>query len=447
MRAHLPKLQRLPSWVLLTLAVLCAVPALIPIKPGIRIPVHCANEVMVYIDDTGKVALPGRWYYAVPFEPSGTGHVANKNRGCWKISRTGKLIRCPGHPLYSQRDPASLPIGPDARSMTLLRDHGKFRWTLADGRPAFPGVWDAAAPFHGDSPAAVCKDGYWGFIDRSGREVLPREWDLAWSFDEEGLACVCRNNQWGAIDLTGKLVIPLHFNSMSGFDAGGLCAVAMTSGSGFINRQGKIVIPCRFTKVHPFDAGGLARVVQTTGWHKGGMGWIDRTGRTVIPFEFDYREPSKDPAFKDHPTLLPVQIGHRSGLLDRQGRWVVPLGDGTLWRLNDPSAPEREWYVRAPDSEDKPGAAPPPFQPGCYDERGRLIWSGTRYNWREPFRVAAIVFGISWFLQLGWRFIRHRQLMRPPRQIYPPLPGFRSGHRLVQRPPAPSASPNPPLRS
>ena len=241
----------------------------------------------------------------------------------------------------------------------------------------------------------------WGFIDRRGQTVIPNEWDATQGFDASGLACVARNGQWGAIDTTGKLVIPLHFDSISGFDAKGMASVSMGRSSGFINTKGKIVIPLRYQHVEPFDSTGMSRVEQNSR-----AGWIDREGNIKVPIMYNGIKPQW--FFTDHPRLLPVKIGTRSGLIDRNGKWVVPLGNGTIHLTKDPISPEREWYVRTPYPDD-PFNMKPLFTPACYDDNGRLIWSGDGWwgvwQWRpdrqRSLAIAAGIFSLWGFISLS----------------------------------------------
>ncbi|WP_202898757.1 WG repeat-containing protein [Porphyromonas uenonis] len=56
--------------------------------------------------------------------------------------------------------------------------------------------------------AAVCKNGKWGYIDKTGREVIPCQYDWANPF-HEGLASVrfSYDSSYGFIDTTGREVI------------------------------------------------------------------------------------------------------------------------------------------------------------------------------------------------------------------------------------------------
>lgn len=379
---------------LLGLSIVCLLLSLIPIRDGILLPVHRKDQKMIYINDAGAVVHPDPWLHAGAFDDKGLAHVTITRKNCHLINRAGKISKCRGHIQYSLSHPDHSAIGPDSQGMILLRDPGKCRWILKNQQAAIPGIWDAAHPFQGDQPAAVCKNGYWGFIDRTGKVVLPFHWDGAFSFDESGVARACRNQKWGLINTEGNWIVRPHYRELSDFDSHGLAAATSGNCAGFINRKGKIVIPLRFETVTPFDDGGLAKVVKKTDWSTSLTGWIDRNGREVIPCQFEGCGRSQ--YFRKHPTLFEVNEGLRSGLIDRNGNWVVSLGDGNLRIINDPMAPGREWYARAPVQNGEMHPMSAAFQPACYDQQGRIIWSGTQISWRMYCRYSSYILACCW---------------------------------------------------
>lgn len=385
-----------------------AVAVLSPVKPGIRIPVHISKHRMGYIDETGRMVLPARWRRASTFGADGFARVTGpgdwsisrvfrefklgkvitigSDPGYWSISRSGKLRPLKQPPQIEMTDPRWRPLGPDEQGMMLVwktdpdGKRPRCHWTLRDGSAAFPGEWDGGLPFASNNLAAVKVDGEWSFINRQGKTVLPAVWDETRGFDASGLACVARNGRWGAIDAAGKLVVPLHFESISGFDTAGMALVRIGGRCGFIDTAGRIVIPPRYVSAEPFhkvapsDSSDTARVVLSMNQHTV-SGWIDRTGKSV-----------------------------------------VPISSGRLVSTKDPAAPGRVWFVRVPEADDS-AKAQPPFVPACYDESGRLIWSGGGWSgrlgtWldrREAFSLAAGVCWIWWFVSIRCRVKRMRQ--------------------------------------
>lgn len=424
--------------VCLALAAVCAGMSFIPAETGIRIPVHCTNGRMGYIDEKGTMVLPARWKYASPFGPDGFGHVSN-GQGAWTISRTGDLRRLPPQPQISMPDPRFNPKGPDERGMTLIWDYHKedggryCRWILTDRSPAFPGEWDGALPFVGDFPAAALAAGAWGFINRRGETVIPHEWDETTGFNRSGLAPVARNGHWGAINPEGRLAVPLHFNMMTPFDAEGMAVVRSGQAMGAINTKGRLVIPPRYEWIEPFDAYGMAMARNG----RGKTGWIDRKGETRVPFRYDYHSSSHYLA--DHPRFLFVAVAGKGGMIDREGNTVVPPATGTVSWIRDPLAPGRDWFVRKPPQDSHPSTpATEPFEPGCYDDSGREIWSGQGgsglsaglADWRYFARwlaglwvLTALVLGLG-----NWRRKRRGQ-WRHERRNSPFLTVLRGGAR------------------
>lgn len=88
--------------------------------------------------------------------------------------------------------------------------------------------YENACPFlESDSLAAVCKNGKWGFIDKTGQKVLPFIWDNACSFSSE-VAAVEQDGLWGYLSLRGELAIPLQYLQAKPFSEG--AAAVQTEG-------------------------------------------------------------------------------------------------------------------------------------------------------------------------------------------------------------------------
>lgn len=404
------RVKKFLSWFLLGVSLLCIAVSFLPIRKGVRLPVFVETEKMHYIDDEGNVALCGPWLRAGEFTKDDEAVILYAREKPGKICRDG-TTKPFDEPIiqYSLIHPDHLPLGPDEREMILIRWPEKFHWVFKDQSEAIPGEWEGAHPFHGDQPAAVCKNGYWGFINRKGEEVLPYIWDDARSFDAGGLACVCRDGRWGIIDMTGKQIVRPSYRGMTGFDTAGYCAVNADSGAGFIDRSGKIIIPLRYQSVSPFDKEGLARCKMNVDWNTNRVGWIDRSGATVIPFNYGSSSESWFHSFEKHPTLFPIHDGQQSGLIDKKGQWIVPLGNGGLCIVRDSIAPGKEWYARVPEYNYKSNGLPELYiTPGCYDEKGRQIWSGSTFYWRKLCRNVGIVL---LFLS-GLVFMSRRYILR-----------------------------------
>lgn len=420
---------RIGMVVSLTAALACLFVALVPEKSGIRIPVHCANGKIGFIDDKGRLVLAAKWDEATPFTDAGVCYVSSrgsswkfnydfkgyvpkfwisKNRGeyYWKMDRLGKLS---SYLRYNTHISSPRSSEPDSYGMRMEKDARSVRWINASGSPAFPGEWDDGIHFRNDDPAAVRKNGKWGFINRKGEAVTPFEWAQTSGFDGKGLACVSVNNKWGVINTKGDLVVPLYFNYLAGFDLQGMCAAHLNSGAGFIDPTGKIIIPFRYVRAGNFDRFDMANVMMWDDNNKLRFGWIDRTGKQVIPCIYHDQIPEWVWRFRDHE-LQAVCDDKGYGVIDRKGNILARSGGAALAHVEDPMAPGRLWITRVPDrggSKPENGA----FEPACYDQSGILIWRGNSWTRAQMATGLALFFGaISTLL---WIMMRRKSAIDP----------------------------------
>lgn len=80
--------------------------------------------------------------------------------------------------------------------------------------------FDDAKLFASDEPAAVKKDGKWGFISQSGEVVTEFKYENANSFSL-GYAPYCEKGKWGCIDEKGNILIKPTFSSIQPFSHNG----------------------------------------------------------------------------------------------------------------------------------------------------------------------------------------------------------------------------------
>lgn len=154
-----------------------------------------------------------------------------------------------------------------SQGLCAVRVGNKWGYIDKNGLWKVPLKYDSAGNFS-DGLALVRVADRYGYIDKSGREVIPASFDIAriegakndnpdWDFTQtlltplefsEGLAVACRDGKFGYIDKTGKFVIEPVYMRAEPFRQG-LAAVnpfpapAAVGGRTFIDKSGKVVAP------------------------------------------------------------------------------------------------------------------------------------------------------------------------------------------------------------
>lgn len=225
--------------------------------------------------------------------------------------------------------------------------------------------------------AAVYRGDKVGFVDPTGKRVIAPQFDQAQPF-QEGLAAVRQAERWGFVDRTGQLVVPWQAYEVSSFSEG-LARIAtqpewMTRlvSYGFINRLGQVVIPPDYSSAASFSSGVAAvsrynretlerreGYLDSTGawtlsnavgsgnasfseglaarWSGTQFGYIDTTGQWAIP-PHQLAANSFGPIQSAGPFqsgFAVVKIGDRYGLINRQGKVVVPPIYGQIQDIGD----------------------------------------------------------------------------------------------------------------
>lgn len=111
-----------------------------------------------------------------------------------------------------------------------------------------------------------------------------------------------------------------------------------------LDERGQRLTPYRYTQLSDFSASGLA-TVQVAGSHQqtGGFGLLDRQGRLVLPAQYSQVWLGRTGgAVVYKKTSVPDQQGRttRSGLVDERGQWLLPLQADLL------SEPDQTGLVR-----------------------------------------------------------------------------------------------------
>lgn len=165
-----------------------------------------------------------------------------------------------------------------------------------------------------DGLAMVCRNGKWGFVDKTGKEVVKTKYTAVRSFSE-GLAAVRRSGKWGFVDKNGKEVVKPKYMAAGAFSEG-LAKVQQGALWGFVDKNGKEAVKPKYTRAWSF-MDGLARVCATSGgnWN---YGYINKTGKEVVEPKYDYAE-----FFSEG--LAAVTLNRKLGFVDKAGKVAIPL--------------------------------------------------------------------------------------------------------------------------
>jgi len=159
----------------------------------------------------------------------------------------------------------------------------------------------------------------------------------------DGLACVSvpvppeQRGEYGMpvrylyIDTRGKPVIEKIFYATSRFSEGMAFVTYVEAGAqktGFIDKTGKLVIDLtgKFAEARPF-ADGMALVQDQGKW-----GFIDATGKVIVAPK--YHEFTDD--FHEGLACVVLAAPNRIGYIDKTGREVIPLAEGSSSRYGMP---------------------------------------------------------------------------------------------------------------
>ena len=198
-----------------------------------------------------------------------------------------------------------------SNEISLYRVCREGKWGYIDktGREVIPCKYGYALAFC-EGLAIVWKSDKCGYIDNTGREVIPCQYDDAYNF-HEGLAIVRKSGKYGFIDKTGREVVPCQYDDV--WDScEGLTRVRKSGKYGYIDKTGREVIPCKYDGADDFDE-GLARVMKSDKY-----GFIDKTGNEVVPCKYDI-------ASDFHEGLAIVEMNGKRGYIDKTGREVTPV--------------------------------------------------------------------------------------------------------------------------
>ena len=162
--------------------------------------------------------------------------------------------------------------------------------------------------------------GKWGYIDRTGRMVIAAQFD--WANDlSEGLASVGVGELKGYIDNQGRYAIPLKPHFFAGPFKEGLAYVRDVKPDSpligdyyYINTRGDVVLP----PDRRFSACDFSEGFVESYYIDGKQGLIDKQGRWLVPPVYDHAGPFQD-------GLAYVDIDGKIGYVDTHGHFVWQL--------------------------------------------------------------------------------------------------------------------------
>ncbi|MGM0456782.1 MAG: WG repeat-containing protein [Cyanobacteriota bacterium] len=220
-----------------------------------------------------------------------------------------------------------------SEGLAAISQQDQYGFIDATGQLVIPAQFEAVQPFH-DGRAAVRVQGQWGFIDRSGEEVIAPQF-VAVSPFSEGLARIearpSGKSHYGFIDRSGQAVIAAGFKEARSFSEGlaAVCVEIPETGRercGYINPQGDWVIEGTLGIGGDFSSGVAAIRRLERGSHVE-FGYSDRNGDWEITSESLTQELGG--VARDLGTFVDgfasLRVGENAGVIDRQGRLVVPL--------------------------------------------------------------------------------------------------------------------------
>jgi WG containing repeat len=248
-----------------------------------------------YIDETGRMVIPGRYADAGPF----SGGLAPVRLQPATISKT---VRRMGKWTFIDRRGTSIGAYFDAAgvfSQGLAPVSPEYLWGYANakGQLVIPAVYAAARPFFENFAATRLGGaaeggndhdgdyrGLWGFVDRTGKVVIRHQYVAVRRFSE-GLAPACKLEECGAIDATGATRIPFIYSALSPFTDGIALARRPSGKKVFIDSSGRALGQASPSGDEYEDAkvfrNGVAAVKRGGLW-----GFIDRSGRMTVPPQF-----------------------------------------------------------------------------------------------------------------------------------------------------------------
>lgn len=194
-----------------------------------------------------------------------------------------------------------------------LNEANKSGWRIIStyGTPLNSALFEELYPMS-EGLIAVKKNGYWGYLDFSGKEVISFKYDLAFPFVDSRAEVNYLGNE-GIINTVGNWIVHAEYDHLEVINKN-----LFMSKSGdridLIGPDGKVLYQT-YNDVERFDYG----LLETTSSGKKGL--IGPFGSSLLPPVFDFISNIQN------DQLLVVNKGDQWGVIDTDGRYVLPLTD------------------------------------------------------------------------------------------------------------------------
>lgn len=279
------------------------------------------NGATGFINDRGKVVIPGRYEGALPFSE---GLAAVRHEGRWGyIDRSGKEVipylyrtagsfhggvaivntGLPEHPVGLIDSSGAWVIQPIFRFITAA--DGPNGLLLAQKEPGegptffdrsgnrFLGPYHQAFPFFQDR-ARVKNDADEWIIDQTGNFIPKKIVSLDGTHYSDGMIAVRGNGKLGYMDLDGQIAIEPRYDGGGAF-AEGLAPVQLNGRWLFIDKSGATAaeLPEEVVFAEPLSD-GLSLVTAETGQATRKFGYVDKEGKWAVKPAWDEAQPFRD---------------------------------------------------------------------------------------------------------------------------------------------------------
>lgn len=218
-----------------------------------------------------------------------------------------------------------------------------------------------------DGCLKVCKNGKYGYIDKTGNEIIPCKYSLVDDSFRDGIARV-----WGEMDeksggrpsgyvnYKGKEIVPCIIKSVDDVYRNGYFIFRSNGKYGAINKLGNIVVPFEYDYINDFSE-GVAGVIKD-----GKLGFIDNSNKVIIPFNYNLESYEiSEYIFKFSEGLVAVKKDGKWGYIDKSNNVVIPF---IYWSAED-------FHGGMACVEDNDG------KKACIDKTGKVV---------QPFGVSDI---------------------------------------------------------